>query len=139
MVRWWGLSGPSAWADGSDCQLPLGCGHLPSTTNGRLIVNACNMPPVSFVPPAMMHLPSTMASAATLWRSANRVVSLVSLVAHLLWNEPVSARATYRAVKSPALFDLLDDENWPEDLRCQRRRSSGTDRHSTRRPPPHRR
>ena len=44
------------------------------------MVNACNTPPVSLVPPAMMHLPSIMASLVTRWRSANRVVSLYSTV-----------------------------------------------------------
>lgn len=32
------------------------------------------------------------------------------------------ARLTYRAVKSPALFDLMDDKHWPEDLRGYRDR-----------------
>ena len=29
-------------------------------------------------------------------------------------------RLTYREVKSPSLFDILKDENWPEDLRVYR-------------------
>lgn len=29
-------------------------------------------------------------------------------------------RLTYREVKSPSLFDVLKDENWPEDLRVYR-------------------
>jgi hypothetical protein len=30
------------------------------------------------------------------------------------------AQVTYREVKSPALFDLLKDEHWPQDLRHYR-------------------
>ena len=30
-------------------------------------------------------------------------------------------RLTYREVESPSLFDLLNDENWPADLRVYRR------------------
>lgn len=30
------------------------------------------------------------------------------------------ARLSYREVKSPTLFDVLSDENWPEDLRAYR-------------------
>jgi hypothetical protein len=30
------------------------------------------------------------------------------------------AQVTYREVKSPALFDLLKDEHWPQDLRRYR-------------------
>lgn len=30
-------------------------------------------------------------------------------------------RLIYREVKSPSLFDVLKDENWPEDLRSYRR------------------
>ena len=30
---------------------------------------------------------------------------------------PEFGQLVYREVKSPALFDLLEDENWPEDLR----------------------
>lgn len=29
-------------------------------------------------------------------------------------------RLAYREVKSPSLFDVLDDRNWPEDLRVYR-------------------
>ena len=32
------------------------------------------------------------------------------------------ARVTYREVKSPTLFNILKDENWPEDLRGYRNR-----------------
>lgn len=35
---------------------------------------------------------------------------------------PEFARVTYREVKSPTLFDLLQDTNWPEDLRVYRDR-----------------
>lgn len=35
---------------------------------------------------------------------------------------PEFARLTYREVKSPTLFDVLKDENWPEDLRGYRDR-----------------
>jgi hypothetical protein len=31
----------------------------------------------------------------------------------------------YREVKSPSLFDVLKDENWPEDLRVYRQASQG--------------
>ncbi len=33
---------------------------------------------------------------------------------------PLFTRVTYREVKAPALFDLLKDEYWPEDLRSYR-------------------
>jgi hypothetical protein len=32
------------------------------------------------------------------------------------------ARISYREVKSPTLLDLLEDENWPQDLRSYRDR-----------------
>jgi hypothetical protein len=35
---------------------------------------------------------------------------------------PEYARITYREVKSPTLFGVLRDENWPEDLRSYRDR-----------------
>lgn len=35
---------------------------------------------------------------------------------------PEFAHLSYREVKSPALFDILKDENWPEDLRGYRDR-----------------
>ena len=35
---------------------------------------------------------------------------------------PEFARLTYREVKSPALYDVLRDENWPVDLRAYRDR-----------------
>jgi hypothetical protein len=35
-------------------------------------------------------------------------------------NSPKFRRLTYREVKSSSLFDVLKDENWPEDLRIYR-------------------
>jgi hypothetical protein len=35
---------------------------------------------------------------------------------------PEFSRLTYREVKSPTLFDVLNDENWPDDLRRYRNR-----------------
>ena len=35
---------------------------------------------------------------------------------------PEFSRLTYREVKSPTLFDVLNDENWPDDLRHYRDR-----------------
>jgi hypothetical protein len=35
---------------------------------------------------------------------------------------PEFARLTYREVKSPTLYDVLNDENWPDDLRRYRDR-----------------
>jgi hypothetical protein len=36
---------------------------------------------------------------------------------------PEFSRLTYREVKSPTLYDVLNDENWPDDLRRYRDRS----------------
>jgi hypothetical protein len=33
---------------------------------------------------------------------------------------PQFSRLTYREVKSPTLYDVLNDENWPDDLRRYR-------------------
>jgi hypothetical protein len=35
---------------------------------------------------------------------------------------PEFARLTYREIKSPTLFDVLNDKNWPDDLRRYRDR-----------------
>jgi hypothetical protein len=35
---------------------------------------------------------------------------------------PEFSRLTYREVKSPTLYDVLNDENWPDDLRRYRDR-----------------
>ncbi len=40
--------------------------------------------------------------------------------AALFRRSPAFARISYREVKSPTLFDLLKDENWPRDLRPYR-------------------
>ena len=35
-------------------------------------------------------------------------------------DSPEFGRLTYREVKSPTLFDVLKDDNWPEDVRVYR-------------------
>src|SRR5579863_5967802 len=68
------------------------------------------------------------AIAITLWAEDFRASGRVSDVMLVYVGAEDFKRITYREVKSPRLDEILNDENWPDDLRRYRnhlRRSDG--------------